>query len=342
MIEGNLFENSGQEIGQEDQQVNLGDSGHLPKWFNSPTTFHTGTLQEIIQHIPDFERHDFALPQTDKESSRLNGRLDMIIRKPFGKDKTFIPIGVVSKEYTLVPHTSVLSVATKALDAAKIALADVEANLEITEYGERISLSLFLPDKYDFDPGDGHPMSLRLEITNSVDGSTRFRALMGWFRLVCSNGLIIGVTRLDVCRRHVGNLFIEEIGDVLSQSLMESEKEKKNIQKWYRIKVNMAWLTMWVDKKLKKEWGFKAATRALHIAKCGHDVEIVGKYMENSPSTIEVRKIKKVPGAPEHCMNLFDLSQILAWLARERRDVQERLAWREQISGLMNSFIRGN
>ncbi len=47
---------------------------------------------------------------------------------------------------------------------------------------------------------------MRLECFNSVNGSTRFRALLGWFRFICSNGMVIGVIRSDVLRRHVGDL----------------------------------------------------------------------------------------------------------------------------------------
>src|SRR5881296_1450081 len=39
-----------------------------------------------------------------------------------------------------------------------------------------------LPGQYDFDPGDGRPMALRLECFNSVEGSCRFMAVMGWLR----------------------------------------------------------------------------------------------------------------------------------------------------------------
>jgi hypothetical protein len=48
-----------------------------------------------------------------------------------------------------------------------------------------------------------------------------------------------------------------------------------------------------------------------------------------------MQKTKRVPGAPQECRNLFDLSQILAWLAKDRRDVQEQLEWREKIPDLM-------
>jgi hypothetical protein len=309
-----------------------------PKWFNSPITFHEGTLTDIRKHIPAFERRPFGLPLTGGETLRMNERLDTIVRLPFGNDKTVIPVGVVSKDYALVPHTTVLDVASKALDAAKIPPSDVKAELKITEYGERMALSLYLPDKYRFDPGDGHPMALRLECLNSVDGSTRFRALMGWFRFVCSNGLIIGVTRSDMRRRHVGDFQIQDIGMVLTSGLNEAEGEKRNFEKWRNTPVTLKRLAPWSEDTLRKGWGFKAATRAFHIAGTGADVEIVGQYKGSTPTTIAVHTLEFVPGAPKESHSLYDVSQILAWLAKERRDLQEQLEWREQIPDLLNSL----
>lgn len=309
-----------------------------PKWLNSPVTFHKGTLMEIRQHVPTFERRSFALTQPGNELTRLNERLDTIVRLPFGEDQNLVPVGVVSKDYTLVPHTAVLDVATKALADAEISPDAVEAELRLTQYGERMALSVFLPDKYQFDPGDGNPMALRLECFNSVDGSSRFRALMGWFRFVCSNGLIIGVTRSDMRRRHVGDFHLEDVGMVLRSGVKESDAEKRNFEKWRKTPIALDQITPWVEKSVRKDWGFKAATRAFHIARTGSDVEILGPYKDNTPTTIPVRETKRIPGTPKECCNLFDVSQILAWLAKERRDVQEQLEWREQIPYLLNSL----
>lgn len=320
-------------------QRRIADENLQPKWFNSSVRFHEGTLTEIRAHIPSFERRGFGLTQPGNELSRLNERLDTIVRLPFSEDNTFIPVGVVSKDYALVSQTTVLDVATKALDDAKIALADVKAELKITEYGERMALSLYLPDKYSFDPGDGHPMALRLECFNSVDGSTRFRVLMGWFRFVCSNGLIIGVTYSDVRRRHVGDLQIDDVGAVITSGLKESETEKENFERWRKTEINLDRLVTWVNKDLRLEWGFKAAARTYHIARSGYDAEVGGQYKDNTPTTICMKETERVPGTPQQCRNLFDLSQILAWLAKERRDIQEQLEWREKIPGLMAHFL---
>ena len=67
-----------------------------PRWFNAPVAFHEGRLSDIRRHIPDFERRSFALTQPGNELTRINDRLDTIVRKPFGKDHNFIPVGVVS------------------------------------------------------------------------------------------------------------------------------------------------------------------------------------------------------------------------------------------------------
>jgi hypothetical protein len=313
--------------------------GDAPKWFNSPVTFHEGTLADIGQYIPDFERRGFGLGRSGEEQSRLNARLDTIVRQPFRGDGTFIPVGVVSKDYVLVPHTAVLDVATKAFSKMEIDPAKLDAEMEITEYGERMALSLYLPEKYSFDPGDGNPMALRLECVNSVDGSTRFRALMGWYRFVCCNGLVIGVTRSDLRRRHFGYIDLEDVGDVLTSGLKEAETEKKNFREWRETGVTLDQLKPWVNEDLRKGWGFKAAARTFHIARFGIDADVAGQYKDNTPTSIPMRRTNPVPGTPPQCRTLFDLSQILAWLAQERRDVQEQLKWREQIPELMKPLI---
>jgi hypothetical protein len=311
----------------------------LPKWLNSPVMDYEGTLDEIRQFIPTFERRAFALTQSDNERSRLNERLDTIVRLPFQDDRSSVPVGVVSKDYTFIQHTAVLDMAQQALRSVKIDPATVWAELALTEYGERMSLSLYLPEAYQYQPEDGHPMDLRLECTNSVDGSTRFRVLMGWFRLVCSNGLIIGVTRADLRRRHVGAFHIGMINSVLLSGLKDAEEDKRNLRKWFSKKVTLPALSAWIERDLRKLWGFKAATRAFHIARTGSDAEVLGPYKDNTPLSIPVRLSSPIPGAPRQARNLYDVSQILAWLAKERRDIQEQLDWREQIPDLLKPLL---
>ena len=133
-----------------------------PKWFSSPISYYEGSIDSIRRHIPNFERRTFALTDPSAELSRLNQRLDTIVRKPFRDDQTFVPIGVVSKEYILVPHNKIVDIAEEALCYANIEMRNVTAELKITEYGERMNLSLYLPNDFAFDPGGRNLIALRL------------------------------------------------------------------------------------------------------------------------------------------------------------------------------------
>jgi hypothetical protein len=184
-------------------------------------------------------------------------------------------------------------------------------------------------------------MAMRLECLNSVDGSTRFRALMGWFRFVCSNGLVVGVTQSDVKRRHIGDLSPADVGRVLASGLAQAGTEKENFRQWRARAVNPAALTAWVDQHVRELWGFKAATRAYRIARSGHDAKITGQSKGRTPTSIETVALARVPGSPAQSRNLVELSQVLAWLAKERRDVQEQVEWREQIPALLERIGDG-
>jgi hypothetical protein len=154
-----------------------------------------------------------------------------------------------------------------------------------------------------------------------------------------SNGLVIGVTRSDVRRRHVGDLQLEDVGAVLTSGLKESDAEKKNFERWRKATITLSRLALWVDKDLREGWGSKAAARTFHIARFGSDGEVRGQYKGSTPTTIAMHEAKPVPGAPKQLRTLFDLSQILAWLAKERRDVQEQLERREQIPAILEPLM---
>ncbi len=311
------------------------------KWFRYPVRHHSGNLDEIGQWMPAFERCPFGFPN-GIQAGRNHPHLDMIVRQPVEGDANRVPVGVVSKDYTLIQHQEVLQSAREALKTLDLAPTQIKADLDITENGERMHLSLFLPEEYEFKPADGHPMTLRLECINSVDGSTRFRALMGWFRLVCTNGMVLGVTRTDMHQRHVGDFRPEDIREVLHAGLKDVEHEVRNFRTWQETEVMVGQLADWVETPLRKTWGFKAAARAWHIAHTGCDVDINGPYAGNTPTSIPVISDKRVPGAPLQSKTLFDLSQILSWLARNRHDLQEQIEWREQIPALMIALNQQN
>ncbi|MCX7044348.1 MAG: DUF932 domain-containing protein [Candidatus Sumerlaeota bacterium] len=311
------------------------------RWLNSSLKIDQGPALEIKKLIPEFERRSFGLACPDDSKTCLNKHLDTIVRKPIGESEGFIPVGVVSKDYVLIPHIAVWKAATSALEKAKIDLTQVDSEIGLTEYGERMALSFYLPHEYDHDPSDGNPMRLRLECFNSVDGSMRFRALVGWFRLVCSNGMVVGVTKADFRRRHFGDMTIADVRQVLNKGLSDSVKDKERIKTWEKFEVAPEILEAWMETTLLKMWGFKATARAYHIATTGYDAELIPPLDSGNPIYAKTRYGRQVPGSPERASNAFDISQILAWLAKERNDLQEQVEWRNQIPKLMANLLKG-
>lgn len=308
------------------------------KWFNSPVVVRRDVTTSIREHIPDFERRCFSLHQLDINYTHINSYLDVIVRKPY-HDPHYVPVAVVSKDYKLVPHREVFQVAVKAMENNGIEPSETQSELALSEYGERMNLCIFLPEQYDFDPGDGEKLAMRLELFNSVDGSSKFKVFIGWFRFVCSNGMILGIKKSTFQRRHQAGLSIDDIGAVLENGLRNSKDEKEQFKIWRARDVRPNGIIRWINEDIRKFWGFKAATRAYHIARSGYDVKIAGPYKDEKPTTIPVKQGDRVPGTPDRSANAYDVSQVLAWLAKERKDVQEQLQWREQIPELMKRLL---
>ncbi|MGZ8190892.1 MAG: DUF932 domain-containing protein [Methylococcaceae bacterium] len=309
------------------------------KWLGSPVTSYSGTINEILAHIPEFERRPFALP-THQDSINENAFMDMIVRKPISeRDPTEIPIGVVSKSYQLVQHRQVIDTIVNAVTKVGIEPDQVKAELLMTQYGERVGLHIQFPDEYTIDPGDGNPLALRLGCFNSVDGSTRFRAVLGWLRFVCSNGMVVGSAQNDYKRRHNQTLVIDDVNALLTQGIKLAVADKTNLERWSKTELQKEKLTSWIDDQVAGKWGVKAATRAFHIATTGRDAEIKPFAKKALPSEKEVEMGNQVPGSSNPVKNLYDVSQVLTWLAGQRNDVEEQLNWQRDVPELMAALV---
>jgi hypothetical protein len=253
-----------------------------------------------------------------------------------------IPVGIVSKRYTLVQHQDIVDSATQALQQIGINLDEITGELSISEYGSRMALFLQLPKQFNFDPGDGYPMALRLLCFNSVDGSTPLRIMLGWFRFVCSNGMVLGTAQLSVQRIHNQALHFPDVRRVLAHGLERVENERKAWQRWLSREIDDRRLIQWIDGPLCRQWGVLAATRTYHIPRTGHDGVLADPFAQGLPHQKVMHPGTPVPGISAPATNAFAISQILAWLARGRRDIQEQLERMEDIPGLMKTLVGGN
>jgi len=320
------------------------------KWLSSPATVIKGKMGDLKQHIPVFERRMFGpalLPVEQlKESFDLNSAkshgfnplYDVIVRKPLVEGEVELPVGLVSPYYSLIQHIEIFDEVLRAVNAVNVDIADIDAELLLTGYGERMRLCLKFPNNFGFEVKVGDRLAFTLECYNSIDGSMKFMALVGWLRLVCSNGLVIQERDSYFRRRHNQYLQMQDIATVLHEGIATTTREQAIFKQWMRTKVSEEKLKKWVNKQLADSWGKKAAARAWHITLSGHDVEFADPFQKGAPTEKDVIPTVTVPGAVLPGDNVYAVSQSLSWLAKERRDVQEQLEWKQQIPELIDKL----
>lgn len=71
-------------------------------------------------------------------------------------------------------------------------------------------------------------VKLQLIVTNSFDGSSVFTMQLGFFRFVCSNGMVVGETLHAFKRKHIGNI-IEEIDSGIERIVAQTKDLEKII-----------------------------------------------------------------------------------------------------------------
>jgi hypothetical protein len=284
------------------------------------------TLDQIEQLLPVFVRSGLG----------KNRFLDLIVREG-GQEP--LPVATVSKRYTLVQHADATNAVTAEIRRHRIDPAGVPAHLLISEYGSRIALRATLPDEYSFTPPDGHKTALAFECFNSVDRSVPLMAAVGWFRFVCSNGLVVGTASAKVRQRHLPPLNIGEIAEVLTEGLAVAIHERKAFAKWSGTRVAHRALVSWVDGTVAEAWGPYAAARVYAIATTGEDGTPERVFRTVAPHERSLIKTTPVPGAKASCDDAYGIAQVLAWIAAQRNNVAERLEWRAEIPALMAKLV---
>ena len=275
--------------------------------------------------IPSFDRLPFG----------RNPRLDMIVRRAAAPGEIPMPTGVVSKRYALVQHAAVIEALENALRSEHVDSTDLRCRLTMSESGARMAMRVELPDQFTFKAPDDYPMALTFECFNSVDRTVPLFALLGWFRFVCTNGLVIGTTHARMRQDHRPSLHIDDLEPVLTGGLAAAALDRELLNAAIARRVSADAARAWVDGAVAKKWGPFAAARVHAIATRGLDGEPSRTPKVAPPHARDIVNPIPVPGAEAPCKNSYGLAQALAWVAARRNDVAERVAWRGEIPGLM-------
>lgn len=296
-----------------------------PHWLGEPAITLTGPLGELAACIPEFDRVPFG----------VNPRLDMIVRRAAAAGEIPVPTAVVSKRYVLVQHLDVIDALVGALRSQDVQADALRCRMTITESGARVAMRVELPERFTFRPEDGHPMALTFECFHSVDGTVPLFAVMGWFRFVCRNGLVVGTTHARMRQQHRTSLHIEELEPLLKEGLEAAACERDSLTALNARPVSAEQLRDWVDGPLARAWGHFNAARVYSIARLGMDGEPTRAPRLALPHERRMLSPMPVPGARVPGEDAYAVAQALSWVASRRLNVAESLAWRCQIPELL-------
>lgn len=300
------------------------------KWHGAPVVEHTGKIADLYGLVPLFSRHPF------RAGDQENPYKDEIHRDPLTINEDSIPVATVGKTYSLVQHRDVLKSVYRALSLMGIDISQEESTLMLSQYGERMHWRCAIPG-IAFDPGDGRPIVLQITCTNSVDTSTALEVAFGWYRLVCGNGMMFGITESHLRRRHVLSLDPTDIAEFLKQQHQRVQSESDLYRYWFQRAVQADTLREWVDSAVTDRWGPHAAARAWSILQTGRDGE-VQPAKNAKPHQLRVKPTREVPGSFAPARNLFHSSQVLSWIAGTRQALEERLEYICAIPGLVSGL----
>lgn len=298
----------------------------LPHWFGETVTTCDTTLGRLPSLLPVFERRALG----------RNRFRDAIVRHVPGHHEP-LTVGMVSKRYVLVQHEEAIGAVSTELKRAGIEPDAIPVQLQISEYGTRMALRATLPEEFAFDAADGYRMALTFECLNSVDKTVPLFAAVGWFRFICSNGLIVGTTCASVRQRHSPALRIDEFSAVLATGVESAMQDRAAFLAWRSTAITDDRLAWWVDGPVASAWGPFAASRVYGIASTGYDGKPAMKNVPPHERTLTKRFA--VPGSSIPCSEAYGIAQALAWVAARRTDVAQRLQWRSEIQRLMNELV---
>ena len=304
-------------------------------WRSREVRYYAGAWDEILSVLPQFE----TVPFRAGPGEPSNPFLLTVSRKPLSAVERPMPVGVVSHRYSLIQHRDAATQCRDGLVDAGVDPANLRYEVGVSQLGEWMNLRIYLPDEYSLRDSHGERVDLRLECFNAVDGSSRLVVLLGWYRFVCANGMVIGESRIEIRERHGERLKIDMIPERIASSLHAAQADRRRLARWERMLIAVEDLAAWVDGPVTERWGKRAAARVLHICRTGHDVEI-DSFAPGAASEKPVRLRRPVPGSSTPARTKYDASQALSFVATDRNDADDRLARQADVPALIQK-LRG-
>jgi len=306
------------------------------RWRSRDVTFYKGPWAQLRKMVPEFDLKPFRVGDSGPDNPHLRA----VVRMPVNATEHPMPIATVSPSYALAPHGEVAELCIKGLESCGVGAAEMKFEIGLSALSEWMNLRIQLPDQFSMTDKARHKTALRLECYNSVDGSSRLSIVFGWIRFICSNGLIIGKTMIEIRERHDGSLALDEIPGRIAKAFAIAEADRKFRLNLEQRPVDLPKLAEWIDGKLSDTWGKKAAARVYHICKTGCDVEFPDPFAAGTATEKPVLQGDHVRGSPERAATLYDVMQAMSYVAGSKTNANVQQKMLRGLDGLLGMLGR--
>jgi hypothetical protein len=137
-------------------------------------------------------------------------------------------ISVVGMGYNLVQNSEIIPQYERAIARSNLNTDGMERKIDYSHDGARTVVSYRFP-AHRIAVKEGDEMDLMITVLNSYDGSWKFMSMVGAFRLLCTNGQIIGDSFSSYYGKHTKSLDVDYAINKLEYSL---EVYLRNVELW--------------------------------------------------------------------------------------------------------------
>lgn len=169
-------------------------------------------------------------------------------RKAVVRTDTREVLNIVSKKYPLVPHIEVFGAMDEAIAAVGVPVLDRKVT---TAYSGGYAKTIWTLDREMLidDARFKDAMKVTIHARNSYNYSSLVGLEMGAFRLICSNGAMIGKLLASARKRHVPSIKVPELIKQIASVLDQVEKINAMFNSWHQVEYSRDRFTQWLAKK---------------------------------------------------------------------------------------------
>jgi len=291
----------------------------------------TLSVHDAFARLPEFR---MCKPEDYRFAPDAGSRL--IVRKPTKEMPEPGVLAVVSPRYGLVQHREVLR---GALDwvKAECGVSPEQVEVVLSHTGGHAAFRFDLGQVRQIRP-DGLPVNLQLIVRNTVDRTSSIRAHLGWLRLICSNGMVVGVIAGRTSKTHRDKVALGKIFTNLTGTLAETEQDQRTLEAWAGRNVTLDEVRILANGVLARRWDRVSAARVWHICESGRDAKFVPPFRGEVPTDQPVRFEGFVPGSAFPARTLYDIAQAMSWVATRHRGLDESEMRQREIGHIISSM----